>query len=576
MYNLNHEEIPFSKASSFLKIQAFSASESGRVQICTSSQLIFEEHNSTYFGHDFYEVALFKDKKEVKYNAVEYPWQLDLISPEGTASFTFADSQTFVFEATGLEVRFIPCKAFCWKSVEKNEDIVLLDYSGNCHHQHRAATGTTLTCSESLTSTGYSSGEGTDKPYTLSFVGQEKTRGAIRFNRFGDKWDEFDMDFSASVALIKKEIDEWMQKMPLVSEKYRETAELAWFIMWNCTAPAEGELSRTSILMSKNYMNSVWAWDNCFNALSIANADPELAWDQLLLFFDKQADNGMLPDSITSRFAKYGYVKPPIYGWTIMKLIEKLGVEYCLPYLEKVFLNVESLTNWWFEYRDNDEDGMCQYHHGNDSGWDNSTMFDQGYPTEGSDLAAHLTLQMEALSYMAELLGRHDESKYWKNRSNQQLDTLLEQGVNNNRFFSPLDTLNTAEESQSLLNYIPIVLGNRLPKEILEALLRDLSPGGPFLTDYGLATEAITSPKYERDGYWRGPIWAPSTYLIFDGLVSAGELELAKVVAERFCDMCEKDPGMYENYDALTGKGLRCPTYSWTAAVFILLAEWLA
>ena len=575
MLNLNHEEIPFSKANSFLKIQAFSASESGRVQICTSSKLIFESHNSTFYGHDFYEVALFKQEKEVKYKAVEYPWQLDLISPEGNASFTFADAQTFVFEADGLEVRLIPCKAFCWKLVDRNGDVVLLDYSGNCHHQHRAGTGTTLSCYESLTSTGYS-GEHADKPYTLSFLGKEKTTGAIRFNRFGDNWEEFELDVKTSAASVKKEIDEWMQKMPSVSEKYRETTELAWFIMWNCTAPAEGELTRSSILMSKNYMNSVWAWDNCFNALSVAKANPEMAWDQLLLFFDKQAENGMLPDSITSQLAKYGYVKPPIYGWTIMKLIEMLGVDYCLPYLENVFDNVERLTNWWFEYRDTDDDGMCQYLHGNDSGWDNSTMFDQGYPTEGSDLAAHLTLQMEALAYMAELLGRHDEGVYWKNRSRQQLETLLEQGVKDNRFFSPLDTLNTVQESHSLLNYIPIVLGNRLPKEILEALVSDLSPGGSFLTDYGLATEAITSSKYQEDGYWRGPIWAPSTYLIFDGLVGAGQLELAKVIAERFCDMCVKDPGMYENYNALTGKGLRCPTYSWTAAVYILLAEWLS
>jgi glycogen debranching enzyme len=33
----------------------------------------------------------------------------------------------------------------------------------------------------------------------------------------------------------------------------------------------------------------------------------------------------------------------------------------------------------------------------------------------------------------------------------------------------------------------------------------------------GLATEKTTSPLYQSDGYWRGPVWAPSTVLIEDG-----------------------------------------------------------
>jgi Mannosylglycerate hydrolase MGH1-like glycoside hydrolase domain len=163
----------------------------------------------------------------------------------------------------------------------------------------------------------------------------------------------------------------------------------------------------------------------------------------------------------------------------------------------------------------------------------------------------------------------------WKKRAEHQLGDLLSQGVRDNRFFSPLDGKIDAPKTQSLLNYIPIVLGRRLPKKIRTTLIADLGPGGPFLTEWGLATESPHSPKYEPDGYWRGPIWAPSTYLIFDGLVSAGAKELAALIARRFCDLCAQDMGFWENYDALSGKGLRCPGYTWTASVFLLLARWL-
>jgi putative isomerase len=138
-----------------------------------------------------------------------------------------------------------------------------------------------------------------------------------------------------------------------------------------------------------------------------------------------------------------------------------------------------------------------------------------------------------------------------------------------------LNGTSEAEPSLSLINYIPIILGKRLPKNICKAIIKDLQPGGPFLTEYGLATEPPSSIKYMSDGYWRGPIWAASTYLIFRGLLDCGEDALAKLIAERFCDLCQQEPGFWENYDALTGKGLRCPGYSWTASIFLLLAEWL-
>jgi glycogen debranching enzyme len=243
--------------------------------------------------------------------------------------------------------------------------------------------------------------------------------------------------------------------------------------------------------------------------------------------------------------------------------------------LAQLYEPLGRLTNWWYTYRDFDGDGMCQYHHGNDSGWDNATMFDQGYPTEGSDLAAHLVLECEGLAFMANALGKPQEALEWQRRADAQLAALLRLQVKNGRFFSPLDGKDTAPETQSLLNSIAMVLGQRLPPEIRQNLVADLGPGGPFLTAYGLATEAPASPKYDPDGYWRGPIWAPSTHLIFDGLVDAGETALARTIAERFCELCLHTPGFWENYDALTGQGLRCPAYSWTAAAFLEMAGWL-
>jgi glycogen debranching enzyme len=177
---------------------------------------------------------------------------------------------------------------------------------------------------------------------------------------------------------------------------------------------------------------------------------------------------------------------------------------------------------------------------------------------------------------MADMLGKKKDAVAWRRRAREQLATLLEKCVRHDRFCTLTKGTMPQKDSASLLNYIPVLLGRRLPRNILRTLVKDLSEEGRFLTRFGLATQAVNSKAYSSNGYWRGPIWAPSTYLIFDGLIDAGEVTFAAVIARRFCDLCVAQPAMWENFDALTGKGLCCPAYTWTAAVFMLLAQWLA
>ena len=62
--------------------------------------------------------------------------------------------------------------------------------------------------------------------------------------------------------------------------------------------------------------------------------------------------------------------------------------------------------------------------------------------------------------------------------------------------------------------------------------------------------------------------------LLLDGLRSCGREDRAREAAERFCELVTKS-GASENFDALTGEGLRDRAYTWTSSVFFLLAEGL-
>ncbi len=103
-------------------------------------------------------------------------------------------------------------------------------------------------------------------------------------------------------------------------------------------------------------------------------------------------------------------------------------------------------------------------------------------------------------------------------------------------------------------------------------LIADLKQPGQFLTANGLATERLSSRYYESDGYWRGPIWAPATLMVVDGLESSGENEFARELKLRFCRMAARS-GLTENYDAVSGRGLRDGAYTWTASVFLIFAH---
>ena len=377
-------------------------------------------------------------------------------------------------------------------------------------------------------------------------------------------------DFEEDVKRVREDFISFLNKMPEVPEEFSQARELAGYINWASVVEPNGLIKRPAMLMSKNWMTNVWSWDHCFNAIALSYKYPELAWDQLMIMFDHQDENGAIPDSINDYIVVWNFCKPPIHGWALKKMLENTDYIDRKRLLE-IYEPLCRWTNWWLNYRDYDNDGIPQYNHGNDSGWDNSTVFIERPPIESPDLTAFLVIQMEVLSEVADRLGRKAEAQMWKEKSHTLLDKLLKHSLKDDKLSALQSGTHKPISSQSLLLYIPILLAKRLPEKVLENLIKGLKEND-MITDYGLATESIKSPYYESDGYWRGPIWAPSTMLIVDGLKESGETSLAKDIVLKFANMCSKS-GFAENYDALTGEGLRDRAYTWTSSVFLILAH---
>ncbi|MFI7402288.1 amylo-alpha-1,6-glucosidase [Streptomyces sp. NPDC049541] len=346
-------------------------------------------------------------------------------------------------------------------------------------------------------------------------------------------------------------------------------AELAAYVVWSATVRPTGLVTRPAVLMSKHWMDKVWSWDHCFNALALAPGSPELALDQFHLPFDHQDAAGALPDSVTHSEVLHNFVKPPIHGWAFGHLRRRLPTPPDRAQLAQAYARLERWTNFWLTARRAPGAELPYYQHGNDSGWDNATTFDPERVVVTADLAAFLVLQLHELAGLAEELGEADAALRWTAAAEETQTALLDQLWTGERFVARGAAGGDTWGSASLLDLMPIVLGEHLPGEISSALADHIKA---HLTPYGLATELTTSPHYLADGYWRGPIWAPATVLVEDGLRRAGHHRLADDVSARFRALCETH-GFAENFDALTGTGLRDRAYTWTASSYLLLAE---
>jgi glycogen debranching enzyme len=78
-------------------------------------------------------------------------------------------------------------------------------------------------------------------------------------------------------------------------------------------------------------------------------------------------------------------------------------------------------------------------------------------------------------------------------------------------------------------------------------------------------------PSFEPMRYWRGPIWAVVNWMIADGLDWAGHPALAGRIRRDTVGLAAK-AGFSEYFDPTDGRGIGGADFSWTAAIFLLLA----
>ncbi|MBR2823949.1 MAG: transposase domain-containing protein [Clostridia bacterium] len=141
--------------------------------------------------------------------------------------------------------------------------------------------------------------------------------------------------FEESRTVMAQSLQAFQSGLPVCPSKYAEAAAQAGYLLWSSMVRSDGFLSREAMLMSKNWMTSVWSWDHCFNAIALSHGEPALAWEQFMLLFDFQDPTGLLPDSVNDVHVVWNYCKPPIHGYSIVETAKANDLDV-LKYIEYI------------------------------------------------------------------------------------------------------------------------------------------------------------------------------------------------------------------------------------------------
>ena len=344
--------------------------------------------------------------------------------------------------------------------------------------------------------------------------------------------------------------------------------------------------------LSVNYFVGCWAWDCWRFSAALASFAPELAKDNMRVMFDWQQADGMVPDCVYPNPQENNYrnSKPPLAAWAVDRIWE---CTHDTAFVREMLPKLVAYHRWWYQYRDHDHNGLCEFGATDgtleaaawESGMDNAIRFDSArmvrnganawsLDQESVDLNAYLVLDRKLLEKFAAILGQplkiegSSASELAEKVDNAFYDSTAKW------FFDRRLGTHSFVREMGCEGYVPLWVGIATAKQF-SALSHWLRDTKKFSTYIPFPTIAADNPKYDPNGYWRGPIWLDQTYYAIEALRHyLPRPDEADKYTRQVFDRLQGLTGrgaIYENYDTKTGTPLQSANFSWSAAHLLML-----
>lgn len=237
----------------------------------------------------------------------------------------------------------------------------------------------------------------------------------------------------------------------------------------------------------------------------------------------------------------------------------------------------------WFSY-DSDQNGLPVWNSadaaGTDNQWSRAGAL-SSFTIEGVDLASYLIREMRAMAVIAGHLDLKSDARAFNQHADKVAklinDTFWDeqQGM----YFDRNEKTGKRVYVMSATNFTPLFAGAATPARARRMIHDHLLNPAEFWLPYPVASYAKTEPDYYQGSHsecnWRGSTWAPTNYMIFQGLQHYGYHAEARDLATRLFNMAVlKNPVLREYYNAETGEGLgQTRFWGFTALYYVRLLE---
>lgn len=316
-------------------------------------------------------------------------------------------------------------------------------------------------------------------------------------------------------------------------------------------------LSRKRHALPAPAFRGVYLWDSAFIAQVWRWWDREVAWDVLEAVLD--ARDGDRLQHYVSEYARSSLTQPPLIAWSFARLLDAGEADRLTP----VYATLSAYQDW-LDFSRRLPNGLYAWAHAYESGVENAPRFGtrderrlrSTSTSAAPDFCAYVVLQREALSTMAQALGRREDARRHLLAADE-----VRRGVNAH-LWDEEDGLYYDREtrdgrfirSRTVASLAPLWAG--IPDERRAArLIGQIADPEAFGTPLPIPSVALNDPAFERD-MWRGPVWVNTAFGVLEGLRRYGAHALASALAFRLCDGVYATYGrtgrFYEFYDPTT------------------------
>jgi hypothetical protein len=357
-------------------------------------------------------------------------------------------------------------------------------------------------------------------------------------------------------------------------------------------------------------------WDSFFSALLVCQEDERKSFDLVRDITSWQNDQGMFvqygqwpahPERTIFPVA-WGHTQYPIGSLAVAKIYLRRPNR---AFLSEIYPRLLKNHQWWFAdrgdgqpWRDGNRDGLLElgsnypeeipyedrqqvaYYESYDDSpewWHVASYNEKTGTVEQDTVERNCLYAMDCwiLSWMASILGRTQEAaalqaehKKMAGRINRLLWDPARQCYFNRRW---RELNGDAFFPQMAPDIFMSLLGKVADRPRAEAIRKIFHDPKKFAGDWILPTISRDDPLYPRQDYWRGKVWGPVNWLVYQGFkIYDWDLEARQVAessARMFLKPWREKGECHENFLSTTGEGSSDPHYTWGALMVLIAIE---